>query len=507
MLNDKEKYILSIDQGTTSTRAMIFDHTGRKVIEGYKHLDQIIPHNGWVEQDANDIWNSVLTVISSALIDAGIHPEDISGIGISNQRETTVIWDKTTGEPIYNAVGWQSKQTAHITKKLEKDGYEDLIHKKTGLIIDSYFSATKIRWILDNVPGAQERAEKGELLFGTIDTWLVWKLSGGRYHITDYSNASRTMLFNIHALRWDEDILKLLNIPRIMLPEVKTSSEVYGTTQNYQFYGIEVPIAGIAGDQQAALIGQMAFEPGMIKNTYGDGAFIMMNTGDTPELSDENLLTTIAYNIGGKVTYALEGSIFIAGTAVTWLADEMHMIDSVPESRQAAMESNDNDDLYLVPAFNGLGAPYWDEDVRGSVFGLTRNTNRDDFVKATLQSIAYGTRDIIETMEKDTKMHIPMLMADGGSSRNRYLMQFQADILNIPIKRASDEDTTAFGAAILAGLSVGFWKDIDEIKNFVEDGRLFEPNMPSDKRKRLYRGWKAAVTATRAFRWTDCNEK
>ncbi|TLQ20405.1 glycerol kinase GlpK [Lentilactobacillus parafarraginis] len=502
MLTDRPKYVLSIDQGTTSTRAMIFDHNGRKVIEAFKPIKQIIPHNGWVETDPNEIWTSVLNVISSAFIDAGIHPEDLSGIGIVNQRETTLIWDKETGEPIYNAIGWQSKQTAPLARKLKNDGYANLIHKKTGLIIDSYFSATKVRWILDHVDGAQERAEKGELLFGTVDTWLVWKLSGGEYHVTDYSNASRTMLFNIHALRWDDDILHLMNIPRAILPEVKTSSEFYGTTKNYQFYGIEVPIAGIAGDQSAALIGQLAFDPGMIKNTYGDGAFIMMNTGDKPELSDDNLLTTIAYNIGGKVTYALEGSIFSAGTAMSWLADSMKLIDNVPESRQAAMNSNDDDEVYVVPAFNGLGAPYWEQDVRGAVFGLTRGTTKEDFVKATLQSIAYGTKDIIQTMEEDTHMHIPALKADGGASRNSYLMQFQADILNIPIERAADENTTAFGAAILAGLAVGYWKDIDEVKSLAEPGRQFEPKMEAGRRDHLYRGWKAAIEATRSYKLT-----
>ncbi|WP_283680051.1 glycerol kinase GlpK [Lentilactobacillus sp. Marseille-Q4993] len=499
-LTDREKYVLSIDQGTTSTRAMIFDKSGRKVIEAYKPIKQIIPHSGWVETDPNEIYTSVLNVISSAFIDAGVHPEDIEGIGIVNQRETTIIWDKETGEPIYNAIGWQSKQTAGIAKNLVDKGYSNLFHKKTGLIIDSYFSATKVRWILDQVPGAQERAEKGELLFGTVDTYLLWKLTGGRLHVTDISNASRTMMFNIHALRWDDDILKLLNIPAVMLPEVKTSSEVYGVTENFQFYGIEVPIAGIAGDQQAALIGQLAFDTGMVKNTYGDGAFIMMNTGEKPELSDENLLTTIAYDINGHLNYALEGSIFAAGSAMSWLADSMGLVESVPESRQAAMNSDSDDDVYVVPAFDGLGAPYWDQDVRGSVFGLTRGTTKEDFVKATLQSIAYGTKDIIDTMERDTGMKIPRLMADGGASRNRYLMQFQADILDIPIQRASDEDTTAFGAAVLAGLAVGFWKDTDEVRGLVEDGRLFEPNMEEEKRVKLYSGWTQAVKAARMFR-------
>lgn len=502
-LTDRKKYVLSIDQGTTSTRAMIFDKSGRKVIEAYKPVNQIIPQSGWVETDPNEIWTSVLNVISSAFIDAGIHPEDLDGIGIVNQRETTIIWDKETGEPIYNAIGWQSKQTAKLAQKLKDDGYSNLFHKKTGLIIDSYFSATKVRWILDKVPGAQERAEKGELLFGTVDTWLVWKLTGGRLHVTDISNASRTMMFNIHALRWDDDILKLLNIPKVLLPDVKTSSEIYGVTENFQFYGIEVPIAGIAGDQQAALIGQFAFEPGTIKNTYGDGAFIMMNTGEKPELSDDNLLTTIAYDINGHLNYALEGSIFAAGTAMSWLADSMGLIDNVPASRQAAMNSHNDDEVYVVPAFNGLGAPYWEQGVRGSVFGLTRGTTKEDFVKATLQSIAYGTKDIIDTMEKDTGMKIPSLMADGGSSRNSYLMQFQADILDIPIKRAQDEDTTAFGAAVLAGLAVGYWDSVDEIKEQLEAGRLFEPKMDAERRTKLYSGWQRAVNAARAFKVDD----
>lgn len=499
-LKEPETYILSIDQGTTTTRAMIFDHNGRKVIEASKPLPQYYPQPGWVEQDANEIWNSVLSVIASAMIDGSVHPEYIKGIGISNQRETTVVWDRETGNPIYHAIGWQSKQTAPIAKKLIEDGHKDLIHSHTGLVIDSYFSATKIRWILDHVEGAQERAEKGELAFGTIDSWLIWRLSGGKLHVTDYTNASRTMLFNITDLQWDAEILKLLNIPESMLPEVHSSSEVYGTTENYEFYGEQVPIAGVAGDQQAALIGQMAFKPGMIKNTYGDGAFIVMNTGEEPQFSKNNLLTTIAYDINGKLKYALEGSIFVAGSAISWLADELRIIDNVPQSRQAAMKSENDDEVYVVPAFNGLGAPYWDQDAQGAVFGLTRGSNREDFVKATLQSVAYQTRDIIETMEKDTGMKIPEILADGGASRNRYLMQFQADILNINIKRAADEDTSAMGAAFLAGLAIGFWDSLDEIVEIYEEGRLFEPQMEAPRRKRLYRGWQNAVAATRMFK-------
>ncbi|KRK39601.1 glycerol kinase GlpK [Levilactobacillus parabrevis] len=499
-LKQPEDYILAVDQGTSSTRAMIFDRTGRKVIEGYKEVPQYYPHAGWVESDANEIWNSVLSVIASALIDASIHPENIQAIGISSQRETTIVWDKITGEPIYHAIGWQSQQTASLAKKLAADGRAKAIKDKTGLVLDAYFSATKIRWILDHVPGAQERAENGDLLFGTVDSWLAWKLSGGKIHVTDYSNASRTMLFNIHELEWDQDILNWLNIPAAMLPEVKSSSEVYGVTQNFQFYGVEVPIAGLIGDQSAALLGQLALEPGTVKNTYGDGAFVMMNTGDEPQTSEHNLLTTIAYKLDGKVTYALEGSILVAGTALAWLHESMKIIDNVPESRQAAMASTDEDEVYVVPAFNGLGAPYWDPDAKGAVFGLSRGTNRNDFVKATLQSIAYQTRDVLRTMKQDTGIDISELMADGGASRNRYLMQFQADILDTPVHRAADEETTAMGAAITAGLAVGYWKSLDEIKQIRTDGRLFTPNMLPDRREHLYAGWKQAVKATRAFK-------
>lgn len=495
-----EHYILAIDQGTSVTRAVLFDHSGRQVIESQKTFPQYYPHNGWVEQDANELWNSVQSVIASALIDAGVHPEYIDGIGISSQRETTVIWDKQTGQPIYHAIGWLSKQTASIAKQMVADGYEQLIHDKTGLVIDSYFSATKVRWLLDHVPGAQERAERGELLMGTIDSWLAWKLSDGQLHITDTTNASRTMLFNIHDLCWDDDILRILNIPKQLLPEIRSCSEVYGTTKNYQFYGVEVPICGLVGDQQAALIGQMAFKPGEVKNTYGDGAFIVMNTGDEPRFSDNQLLTTIAYDLGGKKTYALEGSIFVAGTAVNWLHDSMKIIDSVPQSRQVAMASENDDEVYVVPAFNGLGAPYWDQDARGAVFGLTRGTNRSDFVKATLQSIAYQTRDIIETMRKDTEMPVTEILADGGASRNRYLMQFQADILNVPIIRSAEEETTALGAAICAGLAIGYWQDLDEIAKIHAPGRRFEPDMTEEKRQRLYDGWQVAVRATREFK-------
>ncbi|WP_429971503.1 glycerol kinase GlpK [Fructilactobacillus sp. Tb1] len=500
MENDETKYVLAIDQGSTSTRAVFYDHSGRKVIESTKPLPQICDKNGWVEQDPDTIWSSVLSAISSAMIDARIHPESIKAIGITNQRETTVVWDKNTGKPIYNAIGWLSKQTSGIANELRDNGYGPMIHEKTGLVLNAYFSATKVRWILDHVAGAQTRAEQGELLFGTIDSWLVWKLSDGKYHITDYSNASRTMLYNIHELKWDQEILDILHIPVQMLPEVHASDEVYGTTENYQFYGVQVPIAGIAGDQQAALIGSMGFEPGMVETTYGDGAFIMMNTGDQPEISDEKLLTTIAYGMNGKVCYALEGSIFTAGNALKWLRDQLGLISSIPASRIAAKRSTNNNEVYVVPAFTGLGAPYWDSTVRGAIFGITRGTNDDDIVKATLQSIAYSTKDVIDTMEADANIQIPQLGADGGASRNSYLMQFQADILNKPVERSADEETTAFGAAVLAGLATCYWKDIDEVKSIHEPGKMFEPNMEKTEREKLYNGWQRAVSAARTFK-------
>jgi len=494
------EYIMAIDEGTTSTRAIIFDQQGTKIADAQREFTQHFPEPGWVEHDANEIWNAVQSTIANVFIESGIKPNQIKGIGITNQRETTVIWDKKTGLPIYNAIVWQSRQTSDIAAKLEKDGYGEMIHEKTGLLIDPYFSGTKIRWILDHVEGAQARAEKGELLFGTIDTWLLWKLSGGAAHVTDYSNASRTMLFNIHDLEWDDEILKALNIPRAMLPEVRPNSEVYAKTKGYHFYGSEVPIAGMIGDQQAALFGQMAFEPGMVKNTYGTGAFIVMNTGEEPQLSDNNLLTTIGYGINGKVYYALEGSIFVAGSAIQWLRDAMHLVDSAPESEEAALSSTDDDEVYVVPAFTGLGAPYWDANARGAVFGLTRGTTKDDFIKATLQSLAYQSRDVIETMKQDTGIDIPTLKVDGGAANNRYLMQFQADILQTPVQRAKDLETTALGAAFLAGLALGYWHNLDDIKKQYATGATFKPDMDPKRADYLYEGWKEAVSATRKFK-------
>lgn len=494
-----EKYIMAIDQGTTSSRAIIFDKAGNHIGTSQKEFTQYFPEAGWVEHDAHEIWNSVQSVIAGAFIESGVKPDQIAGIGITNQRETTVVWDKETGLPIYHAIVWQSRQSAQIADELKEQGYADSFHEKTGLIIDSYFSATKIRWILDHVPGAQERAEKGELLFGTIDSWLVYKLTDGKVHVTDYSNASQTMLFNINTLEWDQEILDILNIPREMLPKVVSNSEIYGLTKTYHFFGSKVPIAGMAGDQQAALFGQMAFEPGMVKNTYGTGSFIVMNTGNKPQLSKNNLLTTIGYGINGEINYALEGSVFVAGSAIQWLRDGLKLIDKASQSEVAALASKNEDEVYVVPAFVGLGAPYWDQDARGAVFGLTRGTTEKDFIKATLQGIAYQVRDILGAMQEDTGIDIPVLKVDGGATNNDYLMQFQADILNTPVQRAGDLETTALGAAFLAGLAVGYWQDFDEIKAVIKDGKRFEVQMDDKRRNKLYGGWQKAVAATRYF--------
>ncbi|MFW3587084.1 glycerol kinase GlpK [Vagococcus fluvialis] len=496
----EKQYIMAIDQGTTSSRAIIFDKAGNNVGSSQKEFTQIFPESGWVEHNANEIWNSVQSVIAGALIESGVRPDNIKGIGITNQRETTVIWDRKTGKPIYNAIVWQSRQSAPIADQLKEDGHADMIHKKTGLVVDAYFSATKVRWILDNVEGAQERAERGELAFGTIDTWLLWKLTDGNIHVTDYSNAARTMMYNIMDLKWDDEILTLLNIPKSLLPEVKSNSEVYGHTQSYHFYGSEVPISGMAGDQQAALFGQLAFEPGMIKNTYGTGAFIVMNTGEKPQISKNNLLTTIGYGINGKVYYALEGSVFVAGSAIQWLRDGLRMIDTAPESEAVANASTGDNSVYVVPAFTGLGAPYWDSDARGAIFGLTRATTKEDFVKATLQAVAYQSKDVIDAMKEDSGIDIPVLKVDGGAAKNDTLMQFQADILDIDVTRAPNLETTALGAAYLAGLAVGFWADLDELREFQGEGSTFKPDMASEEREELYAGWKEAVAATQTFK-------
>lgn len=499
-MSSEEKYIMAIDQGTTSSRAIIFNKKGEKIASSQKEFPQIFPQAGWVEHNANQIWNSVQSVIAGAFIESSIKPGQIEAIGITNQRETTVVWDKKTGLPIYNAIVWQSRQTAPIADQLKQEGHTNMIHEKPGLVIDAYFSATLL---FQHVPGAQERAEKGELLFGTIDTWLVWKLTDGLVHVTDYSNAARTMLYNIKELKWDDEILELLNIPKAMLPEVKSNSEVYGKTTPFHFYGGEVPISGMAGDQQAALFGQLAFEPGMVKNTYGTGSFIIMNTGEEMQLSQNNLLTTIGYGINGKVHYALEGSIFIAGSAIQWLRDGLRMIETSSESEGLAQSSTSDDEVYVVPAFTGLGAPYWDSNARGSVFGLTRGTSKEDFVKATLQSIAYQVRDVIDTMQVDSGIDIQQLRVDGGAAMNNLLMQFQADILGIDIARAKNLETTALGAAFLAGLSVGYWESMDELKELNATGQLFQATMNESRKEKLYKGWRKAVKATQVFAQED----
>lgn len=493
------KYILAIDQGTTSTRAIIFNQAGEIVSVSQKEFEQIYPHPGWVEQNANEIWLTVLAVIAESLVKANISPQDILAIGITNQRETTVVWDKTTELPIYNAIVWQSRQTSGICDDLKKQGLEELIRSKTGLVIDPYFSGTKVKWILDNVPNARELAESGNLLFGTIDTWIVWKLSGGKCHVTDYSNASRTMLYNIHDLCWDEDILRILNIPRSMLPEVLPSSWVYGYTASYHFFGHEVPIAGIAGDQQAALFGHCCFEAGMAKNTYGTGCFMLMNTGTEAKVSKQGLLTTIAWGIDGKVDYALEGSIFIGGSAIQWLRDGLRMLKHASESEDYAKRVTSTDGVYVVPAFVGLGTPYWDMDARGAIFGLTRGTTKEHLIRATLESIAYQTKDVVLAMENDAGIKLKELRVDGGAVKNEFLMQFQADILGTNVVRPELSETTSLGAAYLAGLATGYWKK-DDLLKITRESKVFTPKISDEERDKLYNGWKKAVEATRVFK-------
>lgn len=495
-----DTYILAIDQGTTSSRAIIFNKQGEIVHIAQKEFNQYFPKQGWVEHDANEIWASVLSVIATSLVESNIKPEQIAGIGITNQRETTVVWDKNTGIPVYHAIVWQSRQTEAICQELKDNGYENLIREKTGLLVDPYFSGTKVKWILDHVEGTRERAEKGELLFGTIDTWLIWKFTGGKVHVTDYSNASRTMMFNIHELKWDEELLNMLTIPQSMLPEVRSSSEVYGTTDNYHLFGQNVPIAGVAGDQQAALFGQVCFQEGMVKNTYGTGCFMLMNTGDRAVQSKHGLLTTIAWGIDGKVEYALEGSIFVAGSAIQWLRDGMRMFQNAADSETYAKRVSSTEGVYVVPAFVGLGTPYWDSDARGAVFGLTRGTTKEHFIRATLESLAYQTKDVLTSMLKDSGISLQSLRVDGGSVKNDFLMQFQSDILNVPVERPFIKETTALGAAYLAGLAVGFWESKEEIASQWNYDVVFEPQMEESKRENLYKGWKKAVQATMNYK-------
>lgn len=495
-----DKYILSLDQGTTSSRAIIFNKDGDIVHIAQKEFTQYFPKPGWVEHNANEIWGSILAVIASALTEAGIQPSQIAGIGITNQRETTVVWDRETGKPIYNAIVWQSRQTQDICKELRDSGYEDTFRDKTGLLIDAYFSGTKVKWILDHVDGARERAEKGELLFGTIDTWLIWKLSGGEAHVTDYSNASRTLMYNIYDLKWDKELLEILNVPVAMLPEVRPSSEIYAHTASYHFFGHEVPIAGAAGDQQAALFGQACFEDGMAKNTYGTGCFMLMNTGEKAVKSENGLLTTIAWGINGKVEYALEGSIFVAGSAIQWIRDGMRMIKDAKDSEAYAEKVESTDGVYVVPAFVGLGTPYWDSDVRGAVFGITRGTSKEHFIRATLESLAYQTKDVLSAMEADSGISLKTLRVDGGAVKNNFLMQFQSDMLGVPVERPIINETTALGAAYLAGIAVGFWESQDNISAKWQLDKEFATLMNEEDRSKLYNGWKKAVEAAMVFK-------
>ena len=501
----EKKYIIALDQGTTSSRAILFDKYGNVVSSAQKEFTQFYPKPSWVEHNPMEIWGSQSGVLREVLETSSVRPDEIAAIGITNQRETTIVWDKNTGKPIYNAIVWQCRRTADICDRLKEKGLEPIIKEKTGLIVDAYFSATKINWILENVEGAREKAENGELLFGTVDTWLIWNLTRGKVHITDYSNASRTMLYNIKELKWDEDILNELNIPKSMLPQVRPSSEIYGYTDGEMLAGAKIPISGCAGDQQAALFGQTCFEKGSVKNTYGTGCFLLMNTGDKIVESKNGLLTTIAWGVDGKVNYALEGSIFVGGASIQWLRDELRLIYDSGQSEYYANQVKDTNGVYVVPAFTGLGAPYWDMYARGAIFGLTRGAKRGHIVRATLESIAYQTKDVLNAMQEDSDIDLKCLRVDGGASANNFLMQFQSDILNANIDRPKVIETTALGAAYLAGLSVGFYKSVDEIKEKWEIEKEFIPNMDERKRIILYKGWKRAVE--RSLLWAKEDEE
>ena len=490
-----KEYILALDQGTSSSRAILFDKTGQPKAISQKEFTQIFPKPGWVEHNPKEIWSSQASVIAETISAEGINGSNIAAIGITNQRETTIVWDAESGEPIYNAIVWQDRRTSAYCDTLKKDGRADLIRSKTGLIIDAYFSATKIRWILENVPGARRKAEEGRLRFGTVDTWLIWKLTRGEVHVTDVSNASRTMLFNIHTLDWDDELLRLFGVPKSMLPQVKSSSEIYGKTKGTLF-AYEVPIAGIAGDQQAALFGQMCTEPGSVKNTYGTGCFMLMNSGERPIMSANKLLTTVAWKIGDKVTYALEGSIFVAGSVIQWLRDGLGIIRSSSEAEPLAASVPDNGGVYFVPALTGLGAPYWDQYATGTLFGITRGTKAGHIVRAALEGIAFQTMDIVNAMQKDAGITLKELKVDGGASRNNLLMQFQADILGTSVIRPQVTETTALGAAYLAGLATGYWGSIEEIRSLWAIDKEFTPSSSDDEVKRLKDGWKNAVGRT-----------
>ena len=491
-----KKYILSLDEGTTSARAILFDRSGNVVSSAQHEFTQIYPTGGYVEHNPLEIYSAQYSSLIEAITKIGAEAHEIAAVGITNQRETVVVWDKNTGEPVYNAIVWQCRRTAEYCDELKKQGLEEYITKTTGLKIDAYFSGTKIKWILDNVKGAREKAEKGDLLFGTIDTWLIWKLSGGKIHVTDYTNASRTMFFDIHKLCWDKKLLEILTIPENMLPEVKSSSEVYG---HINIMGADIPVSGIAGDQQAALFGQRCFDEGSVKNTYGTGCFLLMNTGNTAFESKNGLLTTIAASIGDNVQYALEGSVFVGGAVIQWLRDELKLINASPESEEYAIKVADTNGVYIVPAFAGLGAPYWDMYARGTICGLTRGSNKNHIIRACLEAIAYQTNDLLIALKNDTNLHIDSIRADGGASQNKFLMQFQSDISNTEVCCPQSAEATALGAAFLAGLAVGFWRDLREINRIYSFETVYTPDMNMDKRQNLIEGWQKAVKAAKVF--------
>ena len=495
----QQRYVVALDQGTTSSRAIIFDHDARIVAVSQREFTQHYPQPGWVEHDPMEIWATQSSTLTEALAKSGIHNDQIAAIGITNQRETTIVWEKATGKPVYNAIVWQCRRTAAICEELKARGLDSYVRENTGLLLDAYFSGTKVKWILDNVEGAREKAERGELLFGTVDTWLIWKMTNGEVHVTDPTNASRTMLYNIRDLQWDGHILQELGIPESMLPQVRPSSEVYGYTTRGG--GAQIPISGIAGDQQAALFGQLCFEKGMAKNTYGTGCFLLMNTGETPVKSESGLLTTIAVGPTGNVNYALEGSVFMGGATVQWLRDELRLIDDATDTGYFAGKVKDSNGVYLVPAFVGLGAPYWDPYARGAIVGLTRGANRNHIIRAALESIAYQSRDVLDAMQKDSGIRLASLKVDGGAVANDFLMQFQSDIMGTKVIRPKLIETTALGAAFLAGLAVGFWKSTAELSDKFSVDREFAPSLPAEQREQLYAGWQKAVT--RAQHWTD----
>ena len=494
------KYIMALDAGTTSNRCCLFNEAGEVCSMAQKEFTQYFPQPGWVEHDANEIWSTQLEVARQAMENIGATAANIAAIGITNQRETAIVWDKKTGQPICHAIVWQCRRTSKYCDELKAKGLTETYRKKTGLVIDAYFSGTKLRWILENIPGARERAEKGELLFGTVETWLIWKLTGGKAHVTDYSNASRTMLFNINTLTWDADILKELNIPKCMLPEVRPSSCVYGEALP-QFFGAAIPIAGAAGDQQAALFGQTCFAPGEAKNTYGTGCFLLMNTGKTPVFSENGLVTTIAWGLNGEVEYALEGSIFVAGAALQWLRDELRLIDSAPDSEYMAQKVSDTNGCYVVPAFTGLGAPHWDQYARGAIVGLTRGVNKYHIIRATLDSLCYQTHDVLRAMEADSGITLTALKVDGGASANNYLMQTQSDVIDAPVQRPKCVETTAMGAAYLAGLAVGYWRDREDVRKNWAIERTFTPKISAEQREKRLHGWNKAVRC--ALGWAE----